>query len=89
MLFSVLGLFLKYLLPVKVDPTAGFHLDVEDYLFGLLQLANELSRFSINAVVVGNSVLPFKVNFLHIFFIVNKMKLIVCWLESLISIIIR
>ncbi|VDO78512.1 unnamed protein product [Onchocerca flexuosa] len=46
---------------VKVDPAMGFHLDVEDYLFGLLQLANELSRFSINAVVVGNSILPFKI----------------------------
>ncbi|VIO88638.1 Uncharacterized protein BM_BM9296 [Brugia malayi] len=48
------------ILNIKVDPAAGFHLDVEDYLFGVLQLANELSRFSINAVVVGNSVLPFK-----------------------------
>ncbi|MCP9263424.1 putative protein similar to vertebrate translin (TSN) [Dirofilaria immitis] len=46
---------------IKVDPAMGFHLDVEDYLFGLLQLANELSRFSINAVVVGNSILPFKI----------------------------
>ncbi|EFO20384.1 translin family protein [Loa loa] len=49
------------ILNIKVDPATGFHLDVEDYLFGLLQLANELSRFSINAVVVGNSVLPFKI----------------------------
>ncbi|VIO88637.1 Translin family protein [Brugia malayi] len=49
------------ILNIKVDPAAGFHLDVEDYLFGVLQLANELSRFSINAVVVGNSVLPFKI----------------------------
>ncbi|VDN92357.1 unnamed protein product [Brugia pahangi] len=50
------------ILNIKVDPAAGFHLDVEDYLFGVLQLANELSRFSINAVVVGNSVLPFKIS---------------------------
>uniref|UniRef100_A0A915Q7A9 Translin n=1 Tax=Setaria digitata TaxID=48799 RepID=A0A915Q7A9_9BILA len=48
-------------LNMKVDPAAGFHLDIEDYLFGLLQLASELSRFSINAVVVGNSILPFKI----------------------------
>ncbi|CAG9535153.1 unnamed protein product [Cercopithifilaria johnstoni] len=49
------------ILNIKVDPSSGFHLDVEDYLFGLLQLASELSRFSINAVVVGNSILPFKI----------------------------
>uniref|UniRef100_A0A0R3RYW7 Translin n=1 Tax=Elaeophora elaphi TaxID=1147741 RepID=A0A0R3RYW7_9BILA len=49
------------ILNIKVDPANGFHLDVEDYLFGLLQLASELSRFSINAVVVGNSTLPFKI----------------------------
>uniref|UniRef100_A0A1I8EM96 Translin n=1 Tax=Wuchereria bancrofti TaxID=6293 RepID=A0A1I8EM96_WUCBA len=49
------------ILNIKVDSATGFHLDVEDYLFGVLQLANELSRFSINAVVVGNSVLPFKI----------------------------
>ncbi|VDK89021.1 unnamed protein product [Litomosoides sigmodontis] len=49
------------ILNIKVDPTSGFHLDVEDYLFGLLQLASELSRFSINAVVFGNSMLPFKI----------------------------
>ncbi|KAL3989513.1 Translin family protein [Acanthocheilonema viteae] len=49
------------ILNIKVDPASGFHLDVEDYLFGLLQLASELSRFSINAVVVGNNILPFKI----------------------------
>lgn len=53
---------------VKVDPASGFHLDVEDYLFGLLQLASELSRFSINAVVVGNNVLPFKVIYVDFYF---------------------
>jgi len=29
-------------LPVKVNRDDGFHLDLEDYLMGLLQLASEL-----------------------------------------------
>uniref|UniRef100_A0A183D2M1 Translin n=1 Tax=Gongylonema pulchrum TaxID=637853 RepID=A0A183D2M1_9BILA len=45
------------------DPPAGFGLDIEDYLFGVLQLASELSRFSVNAVIAGNNMLPFKVLF--------------------------
>lgn len=49
------------LILVKVDPNTGFHLDVEDYLFGVLQLASELSRFSVSAVIAGNNMLPLKV----------------------------
>jgi len=30
------------LLPVKLKRDDGFHLDLEDYLMGLLQLASEL-----------------------------------------------
>uniref|UniRef100_A0AAF5PK25 Translin n=1 Tax=Wuchereria bancrofti TaxID=6293 RepID=A0AAF5PK25_WUCBA len=36
----------------EIDPATGLHLNVEDYLFGVLQLSNELSQFPINAVVV-------------------------------------
>jgi len=31
-----------------------FHLDLEDYLCGLLSMANELSRFAINSVTAGD-----------------------------------
>uniref|UniRef100_A0A1I8EQS5 Translin n=1 Tax=Wuchereria bancrofti TaxID=6293 RepID=A0A1I8EQS5_WUCBA len=40
------------LLNIEIDPATGLHLNVEDYLFGVLQLSNELSQFPINAVVV-------------------------------------
>ncbi|VDN08125.1 unnamed protein product [Thelazia callipaeda] len=46
---------------LSTDSAAGFHLDIEDYLFGLLLLANELSRYSFNAVIWGNNALPFKI----------------------------
>jgi len=32
------------------DAVAGFHIDIEDYLHGLLQLASELCRLSVNSV---------------------------------------
>jgi hypothetical protein len=32
----------------------GFHLDLETYLMGILQLVNELSRFAINSVTLGD-----------------------------------
>lgn len=34
---------------VKTKHSDGFHLDIEDYLMGVLQLASELSRFATNA----------------------------------------
>ena len=34
---------------VKTKQSDGFHLDIEDYLMGVLQLASELSRFATNA----------------------------------------
>lgn len=33
---------------------AGFHLDLEAYLLGLLLMTNELSRFAINSVTLGD-----------------------------------
>lgn len=38
---------------VKNNREDGFHLDLEDYLMGLLQLAAELSRFAVNSVTNG------------------------------------
>jgi predicted translin family RNA/ssDNA-binding protein len=32
----------------------GFHLDLETYLMGVLQMVNELSRFAINSVTLGD-----------------------------------
>lgn len=37
---------------MEVYQENGFHLNVEDYLFGLLQLANELSRYAVNSVIL-------------------------------------
>lgn len=39
---------------VKSKPQDGFHLDVEDFLMGLLQLASELVRFAVNSVTNGD-----------------------------------
>lgn len=41
-------------LDLNVDASKGFHLDIEDYLMGLLLLASELSRYSVNSVVSGD-----------------------------------
>jgi len=35
------------------QPGAVFHLDLDDYLMGLLQMVGELSRFSMNSVTSG------------------------------------
>lgn len=32
----------------------GFHLDLESYLMGIIQMVNELSRFAINSVTLGD-----------------------------------
>lgn len=32
----------------------GFHLDLETYLMGILQMSNELSRFATNSVTLGD-----------------------------------
>lgn len=42
------------ILGLKVNQNEGFHLDIEDYLLGILQLASELSRFAINSVTLGD-----------------------------------
>ncbi|CAG9134217.1 unnamed protein product [Plutella xylostella] len=37
-----------------VESKIGFHLDIEDYLVGILQLCSELSRLAVNAVTRGD-----------------------------------
>ena len=42
-------------IPVRlgIDQTPDFFLELEDYLSGLTQMSNELSRFSVNSVTHG------------------------------------
>lgn len=42
------------ILGLKNQQGDGFHLDLEAYLMGLLQMTNELSRFAINSVTLGD-----------------------------------
>ncbi|OAD55376.1 Translin [Eufriesea mexicana] len=42
------------ILGVKNNRQDGFHLDLEDYLMGLLELPAELSRFAVNSVTNGD-----------------------------------
>ncbi|XP_052803250.1 translin-like [Mya arenaria] len=46
---------------VKVVRTEGFHIDLEDYLMGLLQLASELSRLAVNSVTAGDYGRPIRI----------------------------
>ncbi|XP_067136028.1 translin [Centruroides vittatus] len=50
------------ILGVHVNCEDGFHLDLDDYLMGLLSLADELSRFAVNSVTAGNYVYPVKIS---------------------------
>ncbi|KAG4075284.1 hypothetical protein HA402_003075 [Bradysia odoriphaga] len=47
---------------IKVVQQEGFHLDIEDYLMGLLQLASELSRFAITSVTLGDYERPLNIS---------------------------
>ncbi|KAG4075334.1 hypothetical protein HA402_003125 [Bradysia odoriphaga] len=49
-------------LGLKTVQQDGFHLDIEDYLMGLLQLASELSRFAINSVTLGDYERPLNIS---------------------------
>ncbi|KAK7868422.1 hypothetical protein R5R35_005046 [Gryllus longicercus] len=42
--------------------TDGFHLDLEDYLIGQLDLASELARFCVNAVTFGDYARPLHIS---------------------------
>jgi hypothetical protein len=42
------------ILGLSYQQTSGFHLDLETYLMGILQMVTELSRFAINSVTLGD-----------------------------------
>ncbi|KAK4885724.1 hypothetical protein RN001_001995 [Aquatica leii] len=42
--------------------SSEFHLDLEDYLMGLLQLCSELARFAVNAVTSGDYERPMQIS---------------------------
>lgn len=50
------------LLGLQVDQKLGFHLDIEDYLMGILNMVSELSRFAVNAVTFGDYERPLKIS---------------------------
>lgn len=47
---------------VKTSQKDGFHLDIEDYLMGVLQMASELSRFATNSVTMGDYERPLQIS---------------------------
>lgn len=49
------------MLGVAENRDDGFHIDLEDFLIGLLSLANELARFSVNSVTAGDFSRPVKI----------------------------
>ncbi|XP_067634457.1 translin [Eurosta solidaginis] len=50
------------MLGLKVNHALGFHLDIEDYLMGILQMASELSRFATNSVTMGDYDRPLNIS---------------------------
>lgn len=50
------------MLGVKIKRDDGFHLDLEDYLMGLLQLSSEMSRFAVNSVTCGDYSRPIHIS---------------------------
>jgi len=50
------------MLGLKMVQSDGFHLDVEDYLMGILLMASELSRFAINSVTMGDFDRPWNIS---------------------------
>lgn len=53
-LTDILGLFVK--------PEDGFHLELDDYLMGLLSLSSELARFAVNSVTSGDYARPLNIS---------------------------
>lgn len=49
-------------LGLAINEKDGFHLSIEDYLFGLLMLVSELTRFAVNAVTNGDYVKPIQIS---------------------------
>ncbi|XP_068146157.1 translin [Drosophila tropicalis] len=50
------------MLGLKTNQVDGFHLDIEDYLLGILLLASELSRFATNSVTMGDYERPLNIS---------------------------
>nr|CAB3267298.1 translin-like [Phallusia mammillata] len=49
------------MLGIKANAENGFHLCLDDYLCGLLFLAGELSRWSVNCVTIGDTKEPLRI----------------------------
>ncbi|XP_064646843.1 translin-like [Lineus longissimus] len=49
------------MLGIHVDKAEGFHIDLDDFLMGLLLVASELSRMCINAVTAGDYTRPLRI----------------------------
>lgn len=49
-------------LGLNTEEKDGFHLSIEDYLFGLLMLVSELARFAVNAVTNGDYKRPIHIS---------------------------
>jgi len=50
------------MLGLKTERQDGFHLELDDYLLGLLFMVNELSRLAMNSVTSGNMQAPLKIS---------------------------
>lgn len=50
------------MLGLKTERQDGFHLELDDYLLGLLFLVNELSRLAMNSVTSGNMDAPLRIS---------------------------
>ncbi|CAB1347070.1 unnamed protein product [Coregonus sp. 'balchen'] len=62
---AFLAAFVVYL-EIEVVREKGFHLDVEDYLAGVLIMASELSRLAVNSVTAGDYSRPLRIsNFIN------------------------
>uniref|UniRef100_A0A8C3GWG8 Translin n=4 Tax=Corvoidea TaxID=192204 RepID=A0A8C3GWG8_CORMO len=50
------------ILGIEADRERGFHLDIEDYLSGILTLASELARLAVNSVTAGDYSRPLRIS---------------------------
>ncbi|KAM4698077.1 translin [Rhinophrynus dorsalis] len=50
------------ILGIESEREKGFHLDIEDYLSGVLSLASELSRLAVNSVTAGDYSRPLRIS---------------------------
>jgi len=51
-----------FILGIEEDWKDRFHLQIEDYLHGLISLINELSRLAVNMVTLGDYEAPFQIS---------------------------